>query len=254
MSPSEPRAAIGPVGAAVQLVLGWGFTLVYAAFVLTVSLVTLGRFSAALTPRLLRVWSLVMLRIMRVELVIEDRHHIVDRRPRVMLFTHASLLDAMLVTAVLPSGGVPVVKREVLKIPLVGVALWSLGFLLIDRGDNDKARRLLGRAVARIQSERLTVAIAPEGTRSATGALGPFKKGAFHLAQQSGAPVVAMLIDGAHALLPLGAWVSRPGQVRIRFVPVPSEADEPLDAFVARARDVALEGLADMRPAVAGAA
>lgn len=232
------------------MVFGWGFTFVYATFALTASLLTLGRFSAWLTPTLLRVWARVMLFIQRVDLYVEGTEHIRERVPRVMVFNHASLLDAMVVTAVQPIGGVPVIKREVLRIPLVGIALWALGFLLVDRGQTDKAKRMLLDAAERMKRERLTVIIAPEGTRSADGQLKPFKKGAFHIARVSEAPVVPMLIDGAHDIHPLGSPVSHPGLCRVRFMPPISTeglTTENIGAFSERVRGVILEGLEDMR-------
>lgn len=249
-----PRAGrvgeIGPLGAGFQLVVGWGFTFAFAVVASTAALVTFGRFSVWLTPWLLNFWARVMLRIQRVELLVEGAEHVRPRAMKVVVFTHSSLLDAMIVTAVKPVGGVSVIKREALYIPFVGVALWALGFLLIDRGQTAKAKALLSRAAARMVRERLTVFIAPEGTRSRDGALQPFKKGAFHLARVSGAPVVPMLIDGAAALHPKGAWFTRPGRVRVRFLPPISTAGlsvEGLGAFTETVHGAVVEGLAEMR-------
>ncbi len=231
----------------VQFVFGWGFTFAWAVLAITVSLLTLGRFSAWLTPAFLRIWARVMLFIQRVELRVEGWQHASSREMRVMVFNHSSLLDAMLVTAVQPSGGVPCIKREVLRIPLVGVALWALGFLLIDRGHTDKAKRVLDRATARMARERLTVIIAPEGTRGRGGELLPFKKGAFHIAKASGAPVVVMLIDGAHELHPLGSAVTHPGLARVRFLPPIASDGLEVEALRDRVREAMQVGLQEMR-------
>lgn len=249
-----PRAGrvgqIGPVGAVFQFVVGWGFTFVFAIVATTASVVTLRRFSVHLTPWLLNFWARVMLRIQRVELIVEGAEFVDPRTMKVALFTHSSLLDAMIVTAVKPVGGVSVIKREALYIPFVGVALWALGFLLIDRGRTHRAKRMLERAAARMERERLTVFIAPEGTRSLDGSLQPFKKGAFHLALVSGAPVVPMLIDGAAALHPKGVWITRPGRIRVRFLPpiaIDGVTVETLGPFCDRVWQVMADGLAEMR-------
>lgn len=224
-APAAPGAAfgksasIGLGGTVFQILAGWTFTLVYATFVTLASLVTLGRLSNYLVPVLLRGWSRTMLAILRVELVVEGYEHLRDRTMKIALFNHTSLLDAMIVTAVKPYGGVSAIKREVLFIPLVGVALWSMGFLLIDRGRTERAKRVLARAADRMARERLTVFIAPEGTRSADGRLRSFKKGAFHIARATRAPFVPMLIEGAADVMPKGQWVSNPGRIRVRFLP-----------------------------------
>lgn len=250
LPPAGRVGEIGPLGAGFQLVVGWGFTFAFAIFAFSVSLLTLGRFSIHLTPWLLNFWARVMLRIQRVELLVEGAEHVRPRAMKVVLFTHSSLLDAMIVTAVKPVGGVSVIKREALYIPFVGVALWALGFLLIDRGQTAKAKGVLARAAARMARERLTVFISPEGTRSRDGSLQPFKKGAFHLARVSGAPVVPMLIDGAAALHPKGAWFTRPGRVRVRFLPPIATAGlsvEGLGAFTESVHGTVAAGLGALR-------
>lgn len=243
-------ARIGLVGTLVQMTFGWGFTFAYALLAIAIGLLTLGRFSTWLTPLFLRVWARVMLFIQRVDLTVEGTEHIRDRAMRVMVFNHTSLLDAMIVTAVQPIGGVPAIKREVLRIPLVGWALWALGFLLIDRGRTERAKQVLARAAERMEREQLTVIIAPEGTRSPDGSLQAFKKGAFHIARVSGAPVVPMLIDGAHEIHPLGSPVSHPGLARVRFLPpIPTDGltVETLGDFADHVREVIRQGLEEMR-------
>jgi len=252
LPPAGIRSRLGPIGVAVQMLFGWSFTFAYAILTMALSMLTLGRLYVWLTPAMLRLWSRVMLFIQRVDVIVEGEQHVAGRAMRVVVFNHASLLDAMLVTAVYPTGGVPVIKREVLRIPLVGWALWAMRFLLIDRGRTAKAKQRLVRLTDRMARDRLTVVIAPEGTRGASGELLPFKKGAFHIAQASGAPIVPMLIDGAHTVHPLGSPISHPGLARIRFLPpVPTAGLRPedIDALAERIRKIMLDGLAEMRHA-----
>lgn len=233
-----------------QFVVGWGFTFVFALSAAIISIVTLGRFSARLTPFLLRFWARVMLVIERVDLYVEGTAHVRPRAMKVSLFNHTSLLDAMIVTACMPPGSVAAIKREALYIPFVGLALWALGFLLIDRGRTDRAKRVLARAAERMQAERLTVFIAPEGTRSRDGALLPFKKGPFHIARVSGAPLVPMIIDGGQHVHPLGKAITQPGVVRVRFLP-PIATDgltaEELGPFVEQVHATMRAGLEALR-------
>ncbi len=247
---------LGPLGSVAQFVVGWGFTFAFALSAALIAIATLGRFSTWLTPLLLRFWARTMFRIERIDLYVEGTAHVQPRAMKVSLFNHTSLLDAMIVTACMPTGSVAAIKREALFIPFVGLALWALGFLLIDRGRTDRAKQVLARAAERMQTEQLTVFIAPEGTRGADGELQPFKKGPFHIARVSGAPLVPMLIDGGHLVHPLGRALTQPGVVRVRFLP-PIATDglttENMGPFVERVHGIMRVGLDDLRRDPGGA-
>lgn len=199
-----------------QVLASWTFTLVWVAVVISASVVTLG-FAKPLTARLLRVWGRTMLRIARIRLVVENPEAIEAREPRVVTFNHGSIQDAMLVTAVFTPHSTAAIKRDVLYYPGVGIALVLVGFLLVDRARPGNARAMLDKAAARLVREKLTVFIAPEGTRTKDGDLQKFKRGAYILAIDAGVPVVPMCIDNVIELHPYGTYVSKPGTVRIRF-------------------------------------
>ncbi len=209
----------GPLRATLQLLVGWSFTCSFAFAAGLLSLLTLGQCRGWLTPALLRFYGRVALRIQQVTLRIEGAEHLAGRATRVATFNHTSTLDAMIIPVLNPEGGVSVMKREILWVPIVGVASWLMGFLMIDRGHSGRAKATLDRAAARMRHERLTVFIAPEGTRSEDGSLGPFKRGAFHLALASGAPIVPIVIVGAYALKPKGRAVCGRGVIHVRVLP-----------------------------------
>lgn len=202
-----------------QLLVGWLFTAVFTVVATMLSILTLGLCARWLTPLLLRFWGRWILRIQGVQLVIEGREHLAQPGTRIATFNHTSLLDAMIIPVLNPVGGVSLLKREALYIPFVGLAVYTLGFLLIDRGNSARARATVNRAAHRMQREQLTVFIAPEGTRTRTGDLQTFKRGAFHLALISGAPIVPIIITGAYALRPYQAMITARGTVRVRILP-----------------------------------
>jgi 1-acyl-sn-glycerol-3-phosphate acyltransferase len=231
-----------PVG----LVFTVGFTLGASA----ASLLTLGQCAPWLSPILLRFWGRNILRIQGVTLEVEGAEHLAGRAMRVATFNHTSTLDAMIVPALCPQGGVAAIKREVLYLPFVNLAVWSMGFLLIDRGRSARAQRLLQSAAARMARQRLTVFIAPEGTRSPDGALQPFKLGAFHVALASGAPIVPVVIDGAYDLMPRQRSWCAPGRVRVRILPpidTTGLTREGLAALAESLHDTYARTLAEMR-------
>jgi len=122
----------------------------------------------------------------------------------------------------------PVVKREALRYPIIGWGIRVLGILPLDRSDLAAAKATLARAAERMQREGLSAIIAPEGARSRSGFLQPFKLGAFHLALQSRAPIVPMIIGNANRLLPVGSFCCVPGTVVVRVLePVSSSEYRP---------------------------
>lgn len=170
-------------------------------------------------PTVARAWARTSLRLAGIELEEVGREHLAGRVPRVVTFNHQSLLDALVVCAILPAGSTAVVKKEALRYPGLGPGMSALGFLTIDREDRASAMALLDETARRIRDEHLTVFIAPEGTRAPTSELLPFKRGAFHLARQAGVPIVPMVIEGIRPLQPRGAFAIHPGRVRVRYLP-----------------------------------
>lgn len=210
--------------AAWQISASWLFILVFGVGASAVTLVTLGVFSRRLAPFMLRFWGRTMLKIAGVTYEVEGAENIDADTMKIAPFNHRSVLDAFLVTAVMPPGSVAAIKREVLYYGVVGVTVYLLGFLLIDRGNSARARRTMNTTAARMARRRLTVFLGPEGTRGKTGDLLPFKKGTLRLALVSRAPIVPMLIDGAYELHGSSRWTTLPGHVVIRFLPARSTA------------------------------
>jgi 1-acyl-sn-glycerol-3-phosphate acyltransferase len=215
--------------AARQHALGWLFTAVMGALMLATTLLSLGTLSHPVGRPLLRLWGRGMLAILGVRLIVRGREHLAGRAGRIVPFNHASTLDIFIVQAILPDGGVPVAKREFIRVPIVGWVVYLLDFILLDRTNRQRAAASLRRAAARIERERLSVIIAPEGTRSRDGTLGPFKLGPMHLAVASHAPIVPMVIAGSARAMPHGQWSARPGAVVVEFQPPIATDDYTLD-------------------------
>jgi putative phosphoserine phosphatase/1-acylglycerol-3-phosphate O-acyltransferase len=94
----------------------------------------------------------------------------------------------------------------------------------VDRGNTAQARKALEPVVDRI-NEGYSLAISPEGTRSATPRMARFKKGAFHMAMQAGVPIVPVVIRNAGLHLWRGSMVMRPGTIDVAVLPPVSVAD-----------------------------
>ncbi len=168
-------------------------------------------------PALVRGWGRVMLFICRCRLNISaEAQAVLDSRAgRVLCLNHSSTLDLFVGAAIMPEAGVTVAKREIIWMPLIGIGLWALGTVFVDRSNPAQAYASLATAARRIGRERLQVLIAPEGTRSLDGTLGRFKLGAFHLASQADIPIVPLVLHDCARLWPRSKRAPAPGVVRI---------------------------------------
>ena len=164
-----------------------------------------------------RAWAGLFLRVAGVRVILEDEAVIDSSLPQVLVTNHVSWIDVLVLAAFVPGRYVFVAKKEVEKIPVFGAAVRACGHIYIDRGDKTRALASLDIARKRLEEAAPTVIIFPEGTRSNTGELGPFKKGAFVLAIQTGASVVPAAIFGSREVMKRGSFLINSGIVRVHF-------------------------------------
>jgi len=151
-------------------------------------------------------WSRKLFDDARVHLVVEGREHLEGLPAAVFMSNHRSLFDIpAMALAVEPRTLRMLAKRELFRIPVWGRAMARGEMLPLSRTDRATAIRDLELARAKMATG-LNVWIAPEGTRSRDGRLGPFKKGGFMLAMQAGVPIVPVAIAGTEAVVPRGTW------------------------------------------------
>ncbi|MFZ0070657.1 MAG: HAD-IB family hydrolase [Xanthobacteraceae bacterium] len=160
----------------------------------------------------------VMLAITGVEVETQGEHHLWAHRPALFLFNHQSTVDGYVLLTLLRRGFTGIAKQEVAKMPLLGQILRALDFAFIDRGNTGSSKEAMQPAVDRLR-HGMSVVIAPEGTRSLTPRLGQFKKGAFHIAMQAGAPIVPVVIRNTYEVMPRGSLLFRPGTVQVCALP-----------------------------------
>jgi 1-acyl-sn-glycerol-3-phosphate acyltransferase len=192
---------------------------VFAVGIVVGSLLTLGFAADSFGRGMVRTWARVCLWGIGVRVRISGLEELERRDKRIVIFNHSSVLDLCVITSILPAGAFGVVKRELLFYPFIGWGMLFLNFLPIDRGNSERAHAALNRVGERIDREKLSVFIAPEGTRSRDGKLGPFKLGAFHLAWRARAPIVPIVVEGLQAVMPQGRWSANPGEVHLRILP-----------------------------------
>lgn len=138
------------------------------------------------------------------------------RQSAIFMSNHESQLDPPILVAALPVPAVYIAKKELKYVPFIGWAGWAAGVIFIDRGDRERAIRSIHDAARQIRGGK-NVVIFPEGTRSRTGDMLPFKKGGFALALDAGVPIVPMATIGGHQVLSPGSMRIRPGRYTLRM-------------------------------------
>lgn len=177
----------------------------------------------------------------------------IERLPRdacIVVANHASYLDGVIIKAALPSRFSFVIKKEILRVPLMGWFLRLIGSEFVDRFNRHSGamdtRRLI-RAAAKGQS----FGFFPEGTIAPEVGVAPFHPGAFLIAARTRLPVVPVAIKGARAALPLGTIWLKPGRVTVSVletVPITAEGARMASELrsTARARILSAVGEPDL--------
>ena len=195
----------------------------------------------------LRSWAKKILDRARARVTVEGLSHLGDRREVfVVMSNHQSVYDIPAIFHALPLQLRMVAKAELFRIPVWGRAMRYSGFVAIDRRDRARAIASLAVAKQKLLEDGVSIWIAPEGTRSPTGALGPFKSGGFHLALDTGLRILPVSLVGTYEIL-------RPGTVDVTLgTDVRVVVHAPIDAraYGAARRS---ELTADVRAAIAGA-
>jgi 1-acyl-sn-glycerol-3-phosphate acyltransferase len=156
-------------------------------------------------------WSRNCLQNAKIGLDVTGREHLASGETFLVMSNHQSLYDIPVLFQVVGPNIRMITKRELFRVPIFGGALEAAGFISIDRSDRNAAIRSLHRA-RDLLANGTHVWIAPEGTRSLTGSLLPFKKGAFYLAFEAGLPILPVTLRGTRDILPANGVRSRSGR------------------------------------------
>ena len=163
-----------------------------------------------------RAWARSLVWISGVRLRVEGTSRPGDGAICIYMPNHQSQLDIPVLMATLPGRVRFLAKRSLLKIPIFGWSLRSLGFVPVDREDRSHAQDMLEVARQRLAAG-ISLVVFPEGTRGDGVRLLPFQRGGFLLALRSGSPIVPVGIEGTAQVRPRGSLRLRPGPVTVRY-------------------------------------
>ncbi len=148
-----------------------------------------------------------------VRITVTGSENIPAGKAVVFMPNHQSNCDPPAVAAILPPVLV-MAKEEFFRVPVLGTGMRMRGFIPVDRRHRERAFAAVDRAVAALKAGHSFLAF-PEGTRSRTGRLQPFKRGVFVMAIKAGVPIVPISVSGANKIMHRGDFRIHPGPVRI---------------------------------------
>jgi len=180
-------------------------------------------------------WGRLLCWATPVGVKVTGRRNLDKTRSCVIVANHQSHYDILVIYGWIGVDFKWVMKKELRKIPILGIASHRGGHIFIDRSNNEAARATLREAKKKI-SGGTSIVFFPEGTRTTTGSMGEFKKGAFVMALDLGIPVVPVTIAGSRRVMPSKTLDIFPGRIHMIIHP-------PID--VARYTRATLEDLMD---------
>ncbi len=149
-------------------------------------------------------WAKIILRVCGIKVRTKGLEKVEPNLPRIYMINHQSYFDILATLACLPVDFKFIMKKELMKIPFLGMAMKRAGYIGIEREDPRKAVRSMNEAAAKIK-KGVSVVIYPEGTRSVDGKLQEFKRGGFNLALKSECDIVPVTINNSYLIVPKGS-------------------------------------------------
>ena len=208
-----------------------------------------GTLTKGICDRRLASWSHKVVENARIKLDVRGREHLEPGATYLVMSNHQSLYDIPVLFHVIGPNIRMVTKKELFRVPIFGGALAAAGFISIDRSDRERAIASLDRA-RELLASGTHVWISPEGTRSQTGGLLPFKKGAFYLAFEALLPILPVTLRGTRDVLAARGVLSNTGaDVRVTIhdhvdpAPFAARGNDGRNELMQRVRDVLETGL-----------
>lgn len=188
------------------------------------------------------IWSRLTCYLALCPVTVKGRAHIKRGRSYVFVANHQGAFDIFLIYGFL---GVPikwVMKAGIGRIPLIGAACRAAGFIFVDHSTRKAATRSVAEAERRLR-DGASVVVFPEGSRTPSGKMGRFKKGAYQMAVDQRLPIIPITLNGPFNVLPIGSLNVRPHRMEMVIHPA-----LPTDGLDTSHKD--LQDLADQTRAV----
>lgn len=205
-------------------------------------------------------WINSNMRLAGVKMKVSGRQHLWSRRPAVFVFNHRNYYDGMIAAALVKTDYAAIARKEMGENAIGKLIQKIMPTILIDRGSGSarRAAQSLQPVVDAMQNDGYSVMLSPEGTRTKgrLNSVGPFKKGAFHMAMAAGVPVVPIVIRNALDIAAHGQGAMRPGTIDVRVLPPISMDDwtrQNMEEKIEQVRQMYIDTLSDWPAADADA-
>jgi 1-acyl-sn-glycerol-3-phosphate acyltransferase len=193
----------------------WPLTILFTLLVEPISLAAaLFDKSGRIQHHTVASWSGVLLRLYGMPVAVTGLERLDLSRPRIYAANHLSALDIPVLYRYLPFQFRIIAHRLVFRVPLVGWHLRAAGQLMIDPGSVALSRRALREAIRTLR-QGMPLVVFPEGERSPTGEMQPFRRGVFYVAVEAQADIVPVAILGTYEAFPIGSAHLRPRRLQL---------------------------------------
>jgi 1-acyl-sn-glycerol-3-phosphate acyltransferase len=180
-------------------------------------------------------WSKIICFVTLCPVTVRGRENLNKNQSYIFVANHQGIYDIFLIYGYL---NVPIkwmMKQSLRKIPFVGKACEMAGFIFVDNSSPKAVARTIRETEQKLRNGA-SVALFPEGSRTQTGRLGKFKKGAYQMAVDLRLPIVPVTINGSYHVMPKGFYFIRPHKMELLIHEPVSTEDLTSDNI----RDIAL--------------
>lgn len=161
-----------------------------------------------------RLWSVITCYLAFCPVKVEGRQNLMKSHSYIFVANHQGAFDIFLIYGFLNHNFRWIMKQELRKVPFVGAACAAAGHIFVDRSNTKSIKESLDKARNQLTGG-ISVVVFPEGSRTETGKIGRFKKGAFQLATDLNLPIVPITIDGSFRIMPRGVYTLRPTHLKL---------------------------------------
>jgi len=199
------------------LCVAWlGFWSAIATVVLCTFIIPVGLLSRTgnLAFSISRLWAYTMLAVSFVRTEIKNKDKIQKGKSYIIISNHQSMYDIIALVTTLGIQYRWIIKKELLKIPVFGYALYASRNIFIDRSNTASAIESINKGFERLP-EGVSVMVFAEGTRSPDGRIQEFKKGGFISAVQRKITILPVTVNGSRRILPKKSLAMTPGKIQV---------------------------------------
>ena len=193
-----------------------GFWAAIATIILGISVMVAGMLSRTgnLAFSISKLWAYIMLAVSFVRTEIKNKDKILKGKSYIIISNHQSFCDIIALVTTLGIQYRWFIKKEILKTPIFGYALYASRNIFIDRSNTARAIESINKGIDRLPRD-VSIMVFPEGTRSPDGQIHEFKKGGFVTAVRRKIPILPVTVNGSRRVLPKKSLTLKPGKIQV---------------------------------------